>query len=52
MHETHDMVRLVATLAERISYVGSWLLGVELDLPSGHVSQLTDESGVSWIAQI
>jgi hypothetical protein len=42
-YETHDMVRLVAGLAERIGYVGSWLLGVELDLPSGHVSQLADQ---------
>jgi hypothetical protein len=43
MHETHDMARLVATLAERVGYVGSWLLGVELNLPSGHVSQLADD---------
>ena len=43
MHETHDVVRLVSTLAKRVGYVGSWLVGVELDLPSGHVSQLANE---------
>jgi hypothetical protein len=43
VHETRDMVRLVDALAEAVGYVGSWLLGVELDLPSGHVSQLTDQ---------
>src|SRR5260370_2400751 len=43
VHETRDMVRLVAALAEAVGYVGSWLLGVKIDLPSGHVSQLADQ---------
>ena len=42
LYETRDMVRLVAALSDDVGYVGSWLLGVQLDLLSGAVSQLAD----------
>ncbi len=42
LHETRDMIRLVAALSDDVGYAGSWLLGVQLNQLSGHVSQLAD----------
>jgi len=42
LHETRDMIRLVAALSDDVGYAGSWLLGVQLNRLSGHVSQLAD----------
>lgn len=42
LHETRDMIRLLAALSDDVGYAGSWLLGVQLNRLSGHVSQLAD----------
>jgi hypothetical protein len=42
LHETMDMIRLVTALSDDAGYVGGWLLGIQLNRLSGHVSQLAD----------
>ena len=42
LHETRDMIRLVAALAEDVGYSGSWLFGVQLERLAGHVSEVAD----------
>jgi hypothetical protein len=42
LHDTRDMIRLVAALSDDVGYPGSWLIGVQLNRLSGHVSQLAD----------
>ena len=42
LHETRDMIRLVASFADEARYAGTWLLGICLDRMSHRVSQLAD----------
>jgi hypothetical protein len=55
LFETWDMIRLIATLAEAVTYRGSWFIGVDLDHLGGHMSQVNDLSsgfiagpGIVW----
>jgi hypothetical protein len=44
LHETANMIRLVAAVSDKISYSGSWLLGVHLGGMHGLISQLSDST--------
>jgi hypothetical protein len=51
LHETRDMIRLAAALAEEVGYSGSWLLGVHLERLSGHESEVVDLYSGGMLAQ-
>jgi hypothetical protein len=48
LHETRDMIRLIASLADEISYPGGWFLGVEMNRLRGHMSQMNDPFRGGW----